>query len=831
LRHPLLVPAACLAAGIAAGRLVGFGSRELTAFITAFLALAGISRMAGSRRLARLSVWLAVLFAGAATELFHSPGPAPQIEAGPREVLLVAGCVVQPPALFPNREQFVLELESGARVRVNLYPRPGVPPPALHYGQKVELEASLRRPRNFGNPGAFDYAGYLARQHIYWTASAGARSNLRVLPGRCGDWVSRLVFGLRTTALERLEQLYDGQPYQTGMMQALLIGEDSKVEESWTDQYRLTGTYHALVISGMHLTALTAIIFLVLRLLPLGDMLPLVAATGCAWIYTLVTGWQTPLVRSAAGLSLFLAARYLYRRQRLLNVVAAVAVGFLVLDPIQLFEASFQLSFLCVIAISALAIPVLERTSVPRLRGLPGLEDRDRDVYLDPRTAAFRVELRLFGEALALWSRIPERWVLRVCSAFMRAVFYFYELAVVSASVQVGLALPMAVYFHRVSFSGLSANMAVVPLLSLAVPAGFLAVFTSWKWAAGLAGGLLGLSQKVVDWHAGWEPAWRIPDPPLWLGVCLSAALILLGLSGRRRARWRCLAGTGVAILLGVLLVHPFPPQVRAGELEFTAIDVGQGDAFFLVFPDGKTMLLDAGGLPSYGGLPSALDTGEDIVSPYLWTRSIKRLDVVAVSHLHQDHAGGIPAVLRNFRPREVWTASLGPSPELTRLTESARSCGGAVRRLSAGESFEFAGAQITVLAPVPGQANRTKSPDGDSLVFSLRYGKRAVLMTGDMEPNTESQLASGGEFARADVLKVPHHGSRRSTGADMLAEVRPVVAVISVGYSNSYGHPHREVLGRLEAGRTTALRTDLLGLFSIRTDGVRLELDIGRLP
>ncbi|HSW50010.1 MAG TPA: ComEC/Rec2 family competence protein [Bryobacteraceae bacterium] len=831
MRHPLLLPAVCLAAGIAAGRFVDFGSRELVITIAAFLALSIASYIAGSLRLVRLSVWLALLFAGVATELLHRPGPAPEIDAGPREILLLSGCVVQPPVLFPNREQFVLELEPGARVRVNLYQRPGEPPPALRYGQKVELEARLRRPRNFGNPGAFDYTGYLARKQIYWTASAGAKSNLRVLPGECGSRVSRLLFGLRATALERLEQLYAGQPYQTGMMQALLIGEDSKVEESWTDQYRLTGTYHALVISGMHLTALTAIVFLVLRLLPLGELLPLAAATACAWVYTFVTGCQTPLVRAAAGLSLFLAARYLYRRQRLLNLVAAVAIGFLVLDPQQLFEASFQLSFLCVTAIAALAVPILERTSAPLVRGLAGLEDRDRDVRLEPRAAAFRVELRLLSETAALWTRIPERWLARFTAAVLRGVFYFYELAVVSASVQVGLALPMAVYFHRVSFSGLSANMAVVPLLSLVVPAGFLGVFTGWQWAAGLAGWLLALSRNVVDWHASWEPAWRIPDPPLWLGVCLSASLVLLALSSRWRARWSLLSGTAVALLLGMLLAHPFAPRIEPGKLEFTAIDVGQGDAFFIAFPGGQTMLLDAGGFASYGGRPSALDTGEDIVSPYLWTRSIKKLDVVAISHLHQDHAGGIPAVVRNFHPREIWAGdSIDPS-ELTRLLESVRESPAAVRRLAGGESFGFAGAKISVLAPMPGQASRAKSPDGDSLVWSIRYGRRAVLMTGDMEPRTEAALTAGGQFAGADVLKVPHHGSRRSTGDAMLAGVRPVLALISVGHANSYGHPHPEVLERLAAWRATPLRTDLLGLIRIRTDGVRLELDSGRLP
>jgi competence protein ComEC len=367
--------------------------------------------------------------------------------------------------------------------------------------------------------------------------------------------------------------------------------------------------------------------------------------------------------------------------------------------------------------------------------------------------------------------------------------------------------------------------MAVVPLLSLAVPAGFLAVFTGWAWPAAAAGWLLGFARSVVDWHAAWEPQWRIPDPPLWVGIGLSATLILLAASGCWRPRWRFLTGAGVAAMLGLLLWHPFPPEVQAGRLEFTAVDVGQGDSFFIALPDGKLMLLDTGGFASYGGRPSGLDTGEDIISPYLWSRSIKRLDVVAVSHPHSDHAGGLDAILRNFHPREVWTGVPGLSREARELREHLRGLGQRTRTLSDGEGFSYGGARIHVLAPSVEGAPESANPDQNSLVFSLRYGKRLILTTGDMEPSTESLLAGSGTFGRADVLKVPHHGSRKSTGDGMLAEVRPTLALISAGYENAYNHPHREVLERLEKWRATPLRTDLLGLVSVRTDGTGLEL------
>ena len=816
----------CLATGILAGRLVGFESRELLILIGVFLLLAGVARLAGTRRMVWACTLFAVLFGGAWLDLRHRPGPPPVIESRAREVLILSGCVVEPPAFYQDRERFVLELEPGARAQVSLYPRPGQSPPALEYGQRVELEARLRRPRNFGNPGAFDYEGYLARQQIYWTATAPTGTNVRILPGRCGSGLARLIFNLRSAALGRLERMYAGQPYETGIMQALLIGEQAKVDESWTDQYRVTGTYHALVISGMHLAVLAAVIIFLSRLCMLGGITPFTVAALFGWIYACVTGWQTPVVRAAVGLTLVLVARYLYRRQRILNLLSAAAIALLLVDPQQMFEASFQLSFLCVAALATLAVPLLERTSGPLTRGLAALTDPDRDLFLPPAVAQFRVELRLLAETAHLWTRAPQRWVLGGMGLVLRAAFYFFDLAVISACVQVGLALPMALYFHRVSVSGISANMAVIPLLSLAVPVGFLAIFTGWRPVAQAAGWLLAVSQKVVEWHARWEPAWRIPNPPLWLALSLAASLVLLAAAANRRARWRWAAGSLTVFFLGLLLWHPFAPEVEPGKLEFTAMDVGQGDAFFLAFPDGKLMTLDAGGIPHYGTRSGGLDTGEDVISPYLWTRSIKRLDVIAVSHFHEDHAGGVPALIANFNPKEVWTGAVPETEEGRRFESLVRRNGVKLRRLAAGQAFDYGGARITVLAPPREDAIRRDISDQDSLVLRIAYGRRCVLLAGDLEPKVEQTIVAGGSLPPTDILKVAHHGSRKSTSEEFLDQLRPSLGVISAGFENSYGHPQPDLLRRLESRRVTPLRTDVWGLITIRTDGQRLELD-----
>jgi competence protein ComEC len=741
-------------------------------------------------------------------------------------VVILEGCVVEPPAIAGERERFVIELEPGARAQVTLYSREDESLPPLRYGQKVEIEGRVRMPRNFGNPGAFDYERYLGRRQIYWTVSASAGATT-VLPGNCGSPAQRAVMDLRSAALARIERLYRGNEYQTGMMQAILIGQSFQLQKVWTEQYRSTGTFHALVISGTHVAVLAAFFLFLLRICFIPEGAALLLTVAASWLYALVTGAEAPCMRSAAGLTLYTIGAYFYRERRIMNLLAAVALAFLLADPEQLFEPSFQLTFLAVGFIGAFGVPLLEATVGGRRRALAGLADTGRDLHLEPRLAQFRIEMRLLAETLRLWTKLPWRVTQSVVAWPAGALLLIYEVVLISAVVQIGLALPMVVYFHRVGMSGLSANALIVPLMGIVVPVGFIAVFTGWVWVAGIAGWLLELSRLIVSWHARIEPQWRVPDPPLWLGIALSAALICAALA---RGRWRALPAFSVAVLLVLLFWHPFSPDVGQGQLEMTVIDVGQGDSILLTLPDGKAMLVDGGGIPVFGRRTKPqLDIGEDVVAPYLWHRSIRRLDVLALSHAHEDHIGGLPAILEAFRPRELWTGATPESPSWAALRKRAEANGVRIVQLQAPRQVEFGGATVEVLAPasdyLPGESPR----NNDSLVMRVCYGRHRFFLSGDIERQVEWQLLDGAAERRADVLKVPHHGSKTSTTEEFLAAMRPAFAIISVGAGNSYGHPHPSVLERLQQQRVKLFRTDLDGLVTLRSDGQRLSVEAGR--
>ena len=811
LKNPLLGPLAALASGILVCRYVSFGPLESVAAAVAFFALGCLALWRGARVLAGVCCLLGIFFAGALDAVVHVPGPPPRIDAGGREVLILGGCVVEPPAVSGERERFLLELERDARVQVTLYTKPGETLPKLHYGQNVELDAKVRPPRNFGNPGAFDYRRFLARQEIYWTASAAA-GTLRVLPGHCGNAFQKAVMDLRAAALDRIDQLYPGDTYQAGMMQAILIGQSFQLQKVWTEQYRSTGTFHALVISGTHVAVLAAFFLFLLRICFVPHSVAIFLTVLAAWLYALVTGWQAPCVRSAAGLTLFMIAGYFYRERRVLNLLAAVALGFLVFDPEQLFDASFQLTFLAVGFLGAFAQPAIAATSGPLLAGLRELSDTGRDLHLPPRAAQFRIEMRLLAETLRapLWLVV---WPARI-------VLLVYEIVLTSAVVQMGLALPMVVYFHRLGLSGLSANAVVVPLMGLVVPVGFVAVLTGWQWIAKIAGLLLWLSQKVVWFHANLEPSWRIPTPPVWLGIALAAALIAAAVW---RSRW---LGLPVAALIVLLLWHPFAPVVHPGEVELTVIDVGQGDSLLVLFPNGKRMLVDGGGIPAFGRVSrSQMDIGEDVVAPYLWDRGFRTLDVVVLSHAHDDHSGGLATLIAAFHPGEVWTGVTPEGPEWRAVHDAAIAVHARIVPLRAPAKFAFGGADIEALAPSSDYVPADEPKNNDSLVLRVTLGQRSLLLTGDVERGIEQEMQRTSELHPTDVLKVAHHGSRTSSTEEFLEALQPEFALISAGFENSYGHPHPTVLARLREHHAATLRTDLDGMITIRTDGRKLSV------
>ncbi|MBI4889476.1 MAG: ComEC/Rec2 family competence protein [Acidobacteria bacterium] len=803
MRKPLAGPALIFAGGIVLSRLAPFQAWEPLVCALALASLATLSFQRQSPRLGRVCAWLTFAALGVWAAVLHPNPVPPATQLGARHL---EGCVVESSTVRGERTLFTLEIANLGRARVSLPAAGGTPPESLLYGERVALDARLRRIRGFHNEGAFDVELYQARRGVFWNATAARGQGVQRIEGACGEPWRRTLEGWRGAALARIGRLYGEDSYHAAMMRGLLLGDKSGIRRAWVEDFRRTGTYHALVISGSHITLVCGIILLWLRCSGFGERTLLVLAGVLAWLYALLAGGDAPVVRAAAGFSLFVAAALLYRRSSVLNVLAAVALAYLVLDPGQLFEASFQLSFLAV-----------------AVMGLFGEGKEDPEA---PRAMARRLELRLAAETLHHVTRLPLAAAQRMFQWLEAGALALWGLLRISALVQAGLALPMVLLFHRVSLTGLSANLAVIPLISLAVPAGFLGAFTGWRWAAGLAAWFLDLARSAAAWHMRFEPDYRVADPPLWLALAIPLVMLAWAAASRPRARWGLAAA--YAALLALLTWQPWERGGPAADrLELTALDVGQGESLVAALPDGELAIIDGGGLPQSGRRQGDYyDVGEEVVSPYLWRRGVARVAVVAVTHLHDDHAGGIAALLRNFRPRELWTGFAPDHPAWNRLSSLARELRIAVRVLKQGDRLTLGGVEWQVLAPAREQPWSGKPRNNDSLVLRARHGRTAFLLTGDAERGVEARLMEEGLAAETQVLKVAHHGSRLSSMSAFLDLLHPAVAVISAGEGNAYHLPNVQVVEELRRRGITILRTDEAGQVSVSSDGRTITVD-----
>ncbi|MDI6601456.1 MAG: DNA internalization-related competence protein ComEC/Rec2 [Thermoanaerobacteraceae bacterium] len=671
-------------------------------------------------------------------------------ESGREYVLDVM--VYDSPMIEDYRTSYIVKPEKGQAILLNVYNSNKI----YKYGDTLRIRVKTEIPKGETNPGGFNYRDYLKKKGIYATASIsekdilyiGHKIDIRTPFINSREWIENII-----------NKLYPGK--EAAFLNSLIIGDRTDLESDVEDSFINTGIIHALAISGLHVNILLLFIFYVLKLFKLSEVKRNITALSFIGFYTLTVGAMPSVTRAFIMAAVVLIGNTYDEEIDVLSGIALAAFIILFINPLNLFDIGFQLSFGATLAILLI------------YRKLSGL--------------------------------IPFKG-------------YIADAVSSTISAEIGV-LPVSIYyFFRLPVYSLLANLIIVPLIPVIFVLGIISIILgSIFWPMSyifvfLNTMLIRLSIAITGQISS-LPYSAIPMQRPYIAVIAAYYIfvfISLGFIKISYDRYvsACLA---LFIFLGIY----FEPICR--NMNITFIDVGQGDSSLI--RHGRTkILVDAGGSVKSKG--SDFDVGEDVLIPFLLSNHVTSIDVVFVSHTDNDHMGGLLPLIEKMKVKHIF---LGEEPEnnalFNRLKETARSKNIPISYLKRGDRVSLGKINIQVLNP----SENKEDVNNTSLVFKLSYKDADVLYTGDIEMKGEADMLKSDMDLDADILKVAHHGSSTSSTRVFLDKVKPAVSIISVG-KNNYGHPDDEVLLRLSE-YSRVYRTDNDGAVIINTDGKYIKV------
>lgn len=632
--------------------------------------------------------------------------------------------------------------------------------PPLRAGERWTLRVRLKRPHGTVNPGGFDLEAWLLQHGLRATGHVvrdAANARRDAFAGRPRDVVSRAREAVRDRFLRDLA----GAPY-AGVVVALAIGDQRAIDEAQWAVFNRTGVGHLVSISGMHVTVFASLagtlaFALLRRSVRITSRLParkVAAGVGiaCAAAYTALAGSEVPAVRTFVMLAIAAAGLWLGRPGTAGVVWLWALAGVLVWDPWAPLTPGFWLSYA--------AVALLLYASAARLSVEPAAGWRGR-------------------AAGTLREGTLAQWV-----------------------VTVGLTPLTLALFAQTSLVAPFANAIAIPVVTLGVvPLALLAIVLPLTWLPVAAHAVLLPLMSYLEWLAAWPDAtWQQHAPPAWtVATGVVGVLWILaprGVPGR---------GWGIAWLLPLALVRPLPPA--EGAFRLTVLDVGQGLAA-VVETHRHVLVYDTG-----PGFNDVADAGGRIVAPYLRAMGLPRADAIVISHQDLDHAGGALSLMRAISFGSLLSSLPSDHPVFAFSARQHDSL-----QCIAGQEWTWDGVHFTILHPTRAEYDdpRTKTNDR-SCVLRIDGAGGSALLTGDVEAISEARLlrkAPG--WLRADLLVVPHHGSRTSSSLPFVRAVAPSLAIVASGYRNRFGHPKPDVLARYTGRGVEVARTDRAGAVTV---------------
>jgi competence protein ComEC len=694
-------------------------------------------------------------------------------------------------------------------------------------GRRVRMPVNLRRPSRYLDPGVPDHERALARRGTTLVGTVKSGALVEVLAE--GSWLDETMASARAFARRAIANGVGRWSRESAaIVTAIVIGDRAGLDAGVQRRLQEAGTYHVIAISGGNIAILAGLLLGVFRRAGLLGRTAMLSAIAALIAYARLVGGGASVDRATLMAVVYFGARAFDQRSPPLNSLALVSALLVASDPLSTADPAFLLTFGATLAI-LVVVPVV--TAMTAETAEHAAKSR-----FSPTSAISAVVVVISRPLIAMLA----------ASAAAEAMLF-----------------PIGAWlFSRVTFAGLGLNFLAIPLMGLAQVAGMLVVplallpsfigpltaATGWiahvgaaglVWSADLVRFVPALTHRVappplaaiIIYYcalAGWwliRPArdahLRSAEKPTSFGEARRSAF------GAKAARSifarRTIAVVAVASALWMLVDPRTLIAARGdGRLHVTFLDVGQGDAIFVRFPRGSTMLVDAGGL----AFSSSFDIGDRVVAPSIRDAGVRRLDFVALTHGDPDHIGGGAAILGEFRPREVWEGIPVPRSEpLTALRMQAQSRGARWANVHAGDRAVVDEVEVIARHPAVADWERQRVRNDDSIVLELRWRDVSVLLTGDIGREVERTLAASIPPARLRVMKVPHHGSLTSSATGFVNAMHPAIAVVSAGRGNHFGHPVPEVLERYRAIGAEIFRTDRDGAVSVETDGASLDV------
>jgi len=759
------------------------------------------------------------------------------------------GKLIEPPEELESKIRFEVEVvelqEKGhqkkvtGRVRLTHY-HPELIEKSFHAGDLIRFnQVRLKHPRNFKNPGAFDYRGYLKVQGISAVGSLSKNSSIEKLRSLPLPFFKSLQASLRGRLLNTLEAEFPGE--QGALLKAMLLGQKNYLSDKIKEAYIATGLAHLMAVSGLHVGFVAGSAFILFWPLAFYSFLkyrPEWAQSGAArktaaflcffpvLFYLILVGPKITALRAGFMVLAFLFAILVNRERDLFNTLLIAAFLILIWHPGAVLDVSFQLSFAAMTGILFVIRHCARPPDDPIDR--MGQQPWPRRLLMDPPFEEWK-ELTL-----------PQK-------CFHSLKKYLAASLLISLAVYLSTLPFLVFHFNRVSLIGPFLNLLMVPLASILIPLALIslslgAVLPALAWVLSFPLHLmLECFLTIPQFFASFPYASvTIPSPPRWW--ILLYAFVLLGgcwlalkkpataKEAARKFRPVALMKTGLAFaLLGVvsLLAWPRLAERPSELLQVSILDVGQGESIFIEFPNRETMILDGGGF-----YKSSLDVGKMVVAPFLWSRGIGHIDYLAATHSDQDHISGLESLVDLFSIGHFLDGFSGlTDSRIDELRQKALSRQAVLVPLELGIPLSIGEVRLISLHPGPQFilqtiANRKNKVGNElSLVLRLEYREFSMLLTGDIGKSTEEYLIQQSAPLQADFLKSPHHGSRFSNSASFIRTVRPQAVIFSSGYLNWMRHPHPEVIQRYKSAGTKIWRTDLNGSIHITTNGIHHQV------